>query len=74
MRTPALALAAALLLGACGSVEYKDTNADVDKRIECDKASQHPGNVAPPWCQRSQGATWSSDKPGMQVDFGGKNE
>jgi hypothetical protein len=67
---PILAVAtAALLLGACGSVDYRDTNADVDQRPECDKSSQHPGDVAAPWCTREQSATWSSDDKGEPVDF-----
>ena len=71
---PILAAATTLLLlAACGSVEYKDTNADVDRRPECDQGSQHPGDVVPPWCERSQSATWSSeDKSGVSIDFGKK--
>jgi hypothetical protein len=73
MRTLPLAIVATtLLLGACGSVEYKDTNADVDKRPECVKGSLHPGETVPPWCERSQSATWSSDSKAEPIDFGKK--
>ena len=66
---PISILAAAALLAACGSVEYKDTNAEVEARPECDKSSQHPGDVQAPWCTRTQGASWSSDSKGEPVDF-----
>ena len=71
---PILACATSLLLlAACGSVEYKDSNTAVDRRPECDKGSQHPGDTVAPWCQRSQSASWSSDsKGGVSVDFGKK--
>ena len=35
----AMIAATTLLLAACGSVEYKDTNAAVDARPECDKGT-----------------------------------
>jgi hypothetical protein len=66
---PVAVIAATLLLSACGSVEYKDTNADVDKRPECDKGSTHPGDTAAPWCTREQSATWSSDSKDDPIDF-----
>ena len=67
---PILAIATiALLLGACGSVEYKDTNADVDRRPECDKSSQHPGDPVAPWCEREQSASWSTDSKDEPIDF-----
>ncbi len=66
---PIAILAAALLLAACGSVEYKDNNADVDTRPECDKSSQRPGDVQAPWCTRAQGLNWSNESKGEPVDF-----
>jgi hypothetical protein len=67
-----VAVVSALLLSACGSVEYKDTNAAVDARPECDKSSQHPGDAVPPWCKREASATWNSDSRAEPVDFGKK--
>ena len=64
--------ASALLLGACGSVEYKDTNAEVDARPECEKGSLRPGETVPPWCEREQSATWGSDGKDAPIDFGKK--
>ena len=65
-------VAAALLLAACGSVDYKDTNAEVDARPECEKGSLRPGETVPPWCEREQSATWSSDSGDESIDFGKK--
>jgi hypothetical protein len=70
----AIVVVAALLLGACGSVEYKDTNAAVDARPECDKASVHPGDVVAPWCTREQSANWSSETKGAPIEFGKKTD
>jgi len=67
--TPIAAIAAALMLAACGSVEYRVTNAEVDARPECDKGSPHPGDVQAPWCTREQSATWSSESKGEPIDF-----
>ena len=64
---PVIVVATALLLGACGSIEYKDTNAEVDARPECEKGSLRPGETVPPWCEREQSATWTGeDQP---IDF-----
>jgi hypothetical protein len=68
----AMIAAATLLLAACGSVEYKDSNAAVDARPECEKGSLRPGESVPPWCEREQSATWGSDDKGEPVDFGKK--
>ena len=61
--------ASALLLGACGSVEYKDTNAEVDARPECEKGSLRPGETVPPWCEREQSATWSSGRTALRAEW-----
>jgi hypothetical protein len=68
----AMIAATTLLLAACGSVEYKDSNAAVDARPECEKGSLRPGESVPPWCEREQSATWGSDDKGEPVDFGKK--
>lgn len=66
---PVAIVATTLLLGACGSVEYKDTNAAVDARPECDKGSKRPGEPVPPWCEREQSANWSTESKGKPIDF-----
>ena len=67
----AMIAATSLLLAACGSVEYKDSNAAVDARPECAGGSTRPGETVPPWCQREQAATWSSDSKDEPLDLGG---
>lgn len=64
-------LVVALLLGACGSVEYRDTNAAVDARPECAGFDDsQPGEPVPEWCERAQEARWSSDSDDEPIDFG----
>ena len=64
----------ALLLSACGSVEYRDTNAAVDANPQCE-ISEKPGELVAPWCKREQSANWElgggESKP---VDFGGDKD
>ena len=43
LRHACAAVAATLLLAACGSVEYRDTNAEVDRRPECVGQNDRPG-------------------------------
>jgi hypothetical protein len=69
----AMIAATTLLLAACGSVEYKDSNAAVDARPECAQGSLRPGETAPPWCEREQSATWSSDSKDAPLDLSGKS-
>ena len=63
-------LSATALLSACGSVEYRDTNAAVDARPECDGSMGRPGEPVPAWCDRTQEATWSSESESAEIDFG----
>ena len=58
MRRSAIVLGA-LLLSACGSIEYRDTNAAVDARPQCvGMDDDAPGAPVPDWCKREQAATW----------------
>ena len=70
----AAAIVFALLLSACGSVEYRDTNAAVDANPQCE-ISETPGELVAPWCKREQSANWElgggESKP---VDFGGDKD
>ena len=74
MRPTSLALIAALtatgLLSACGGMEYRDTNAAVDARPECDGSAGRPGEPVPAWCDRTGKATWSSESESTGIDFG----
>ena len=65
---------ATVLLAACGSVEYRDRNAEVDARPECDGSLGRPGEPVPAWCNRSQEATWSSDSESDEIDFSGSDD
>lgn len=74
MRTLSIAVLplACGLLAACGSVQVEDTNPAVDARPECtgnDRARS--GEPLPPWCEREQSATWSSDSDDAPLDFSG---
>lgn len=60
-----------LCASACGSVEYKDTNAEVDKRAECVGSEGRPGEAVSPWCKREQSAEWSSGKKSEKIDLSG---
>lgn len=74
MRLIFAAIAATALLSACGTMGYKDTNAAVDANPSCEQGSLHPGEPVPPWCEREQAATWSSDSESKPVDFTGKDD
>lgn len=64
------AVAATALLSACGSFEYRDPNAAVDARPECDGSAGRPGEPVPAWCDRTQEGTWSSESESAEIDFG----
>ena len=66
-------LGIAVLASACGSVEYKDTNAAVDARPECAGSDPRPGEPVEAWCKREQSATWSNRDTPEPVDFEGKD-
>jgi hypothetical protein len=72
MRSVAI-LAIAMLASACGSVEYKDTNAAVDARPECAGSDPRPGEPVPSWCTRETSGTWSSESKSEPVDLSGKD-
>ncbi|KGM53111.1 hypothetical protein N799_12860 [Lysobacter arseniciresistens ZS79] len=63
--------AAAAVLAACGSVEYRDTNATVDARPECGAGESRPGEGVPAWCERKHEAVWSSDPESTELRLGG---
>ena len=68
-------IALVTLTGACSSVEYHDTNAEVDARPECvGTDSARPGDKLPPWCDRKTEATWSSDDKPEPLDLSGKKD
>jgi len=70
----AVAIASAALLSACGSVEYRDTNAAVDANPQC-ALTEKPGELPAPWCKREQSANWELGGEGKPVDFsGGKDD
>ena len=72
---PVLAcLAASLTLAACGTMRYEDTNAAVDARPECASAPSQPNEPVASWCERTQSASWSSERDSEPVDFGGKDD
>ena len=75
MRLAMTAAAVALLLTACGSVEYRDTNAAVDANPQC-AINEKPGELVAPWCKREQSANWElGGGKGEPVDFsGGKDD
>ncbi|MGH8083659.1 MAG: hypothetical protein ACREPV_00080 [Lysobacter sp.] len=64
------AITSAALLSGCGGFEYRDTNAAVDARPECDGSIGRPGESVPAWCDRVQEGTWSSDSESAEIDFG----
>lgn len=66
----AVAIASAALLSACGSVEYRDTNAAVDANPQCAIAPK-PGELVAPWCKREQSANWELGGKDTPVDFTG---
>ena len=66
-------LAATLVLAGCGTMQYEDTNAAVDRRAECISSNPQPGEPVPPWCEREQSASWSSDSGSTPVDFSGED-
>ena len=71
-------LTVTLLCSACGSIEYRDTNAAVDANPLCaGDNSDRPGEPASSKdCERTSEASWSSgqDKDDEAIDFGGKDD
>lgn len=61
--------AAAPLLGACGSVEYRDTNAAVDANPLCASRPSQPGEPVARECERTTSGSWSSRGEPQPVDF-----
>ena len=66
-------LACTALLTACGSVEYRDTNAAVDANPQC-AHNVKPGELVAPWCKREQSANWDLGGEGKPVDFSGGDD
>lgn len=67
-------IAATLALAACGTMRYEDTNAAVDARPECASAPSQPNEPVPSWCERTQSATWGSERASEPVDFSGGDD
>jgi hypothetical protein len=74
MRPALIAIAATILLSACGTMGYKDTNAAVDANPSCDQSTPNPGEPVAPWCKREQSTTWTNDSKDKPVDFSGKKD
>ena len=68
---------AALLLGACSSVGYRDTNAAVDANPLCAGLDRNaPVNLGPKECERKTETVLfqSEPKDGKPIDFSGKKD
>ncbi len=74
MKLRAIGLLLVPAIAACGSVEYKDTTAEVDANPLCVSAADQPNELVSEQCRREQGATWSSERKSEPVDFGGKDD
>jgi hypothetical protein len=73
----ALPLIAALLLGACSSVGYRDTNAAVDANPLCAGLDRNaPVNLGPKECERKTETVLFQEKPKSEkpIDFSGKKD
>jgi len=77
MRIP-LILSIALLSSACGSLEYRDSNAAVDANPLCvGSDSDRPGEPATSAaCDRKSETSWNAGKDGddKPIDFDGKDD
>ena len=69
-----LPLIAALLLGACSSATYRDTNAAVDANPLCVGLDRDaPVNLGPKECERKTEVMFQSEsKDSKPLDFSGK--
>ncbi len=74
MKLRALCLLLVPAVAACGSVEYKDTTAQVDANPLCVSASDQPNEPVSENCRREQSATWGSGRKGAPMDFGDKDD
>ena len=72
MRVP-IAITMGLLVAACGSVEYRDSNAAVDADPRCIGSEGQPGDAPPAWCARESSATWKPAQ-GEKIDFKGDDD
>ena len=68
MRMQAI-VGAALLLGGCGSYEYRDNNAVVDANPLCMSKPDRPGEPVSRDCEREASGRWSSERESKPVDF-----
>ncbi|KLI99916.1 hypothetical protein [Luteimonas sp. FCS-9] len=62
-------LAAALPLAACGTTDYRDTNAAVDADPLCASRPDRPGEPVSRDCERYSEGRWSSRPEPQPVDF-----
>ena len=70
-RTGLFLAVACLSLAGCGTVEYRDTNAEVDARHQCiGVEDENPRAAVPDWCKRESTATWTSREGVPAPDFG----
>lgn len=66
-------LAPLLLLSACASVDYLDTNAAVDARPECASLPDRPNEPVPAWCERKVETRVRSESS-QPIDLTGKGD
>lgn len=69
MRRTLPLLAATVLLAACGSVDYRDTNAAVDANPLCASRPSQPGEPVSRECERHADGAWSTRRDAQPVDF-----
>lgn len=67
-------LAAALSLAACGTMEYRDTNAAVDSNPLCVSRPDQPGEPVSRDCERYREGVWRSKSDTQPVEFGRRDE
>ena len=60
---------ASVLLAACGSVDYRDTNAAVDANPLCASRPSQPGEPVSRDCERRADGAWSTRRDAQPVDF-----
>jgi len=69
MRTALLLVALVVLAAACGSMDYRDSNAAADANPLCTSRGDRPGEPASRDCERVQEGSWSSDAKNEPIDF-----
>lgn len=68
MRT-ALPLLLVASVAACGSMDYRDSNAAVDANPLCASRADRPGEPTSRDCERVREGSWSSERESEPIDF-----